>query len=328
MAPGSTQGHAIMETVIEHLAAASATDPLTLREANMVDDPTLKEVLARLKDSSQFELRKRHVEDFNRRNLWRKRGIALVPLKYPHNQFGTRYTVNIAVYHDDGSVAVAHGGIEMGQGMNTKVAQVVAKELGVPMDMIRIKPTDNVSNPNATGTFGSMGSEGNVAASIRACADLKEKMRPVRDEGEGLAWIELVKRCYSRGIDLTGHHQGHSIVDGLANYVIMAATVTEVEIDVLTGMHQIRRCDFIEDTGLPTSPLVDVGQIEGGLVMGSKAVGETSLLGGVSVLMALRHAIGAARKDGGLDPWVRLDGPATPPRVWEACAVAQERMQP
>ena len=112
-----------------------------------------------------------------------------------------------------------------------------------------------------------MGSEGNVAASIRACADLKEKMKPVKDEGEGLAWIELVKRCYSRGIDLTGHHQyvslgfpiiilyiafhlrGHSIVDGLANYVIMAATVTEVEIDVLTGMHQIRRCDFIEDTG-------------------------------------------------------------------------------
>ena len=110
-----------------------------------------------------------------------------------------------------------------------------------------------------------MGSEGNVAAAIRACADLKKKMKSVREEGEGLAWMELVKRCYSRGIDLTGHHQyvsllfrytcialhprGHSIVDGLANYVIMAATVTEVEVDVLTGMHQIRRCDFIEDTG-------------------------------------------------------------------------------
>ena len=62
-----------------------------------------------------------------------------------------------------------------------------------------------MSNPNATGTFGSMGSEGNVAAAIRACADLKEKMKPVREEG--LAWMELVKRCYSRGIDLTGHHQ-------------------------------------------------------------------------------------------------------------------------
>ena len=58
--------------------------------SHQVDDPTLKEVLARLKDSSQFELRKRHVEDFNKRNLWRKRGIALVPLRYPHNQFGTR----------------------------------------------------------------------------------------------------------------------------------------------------------------------------------------------------------------------------------------------
>ena len=79
-----------------------------------------------------------------------------------------------------------------------------------------------------------------------------DNMDQVKEEGEDLPWLDLVKRCYSRGVDLTGHHQGHSIVDGLANYVIMAAAVTEVEIDVLTGMHQIRRCDFIEDTGFST----------------------------------------------------------------------------
>ena len=81
---------------------------------------------------------------------------------------------------------------------------------------------------------------------------LKDNMDQVKEVGEDLPWLDLVKRCYSRGVDLTGHHQGHSIVDGLANYVIMAAAVTEVEIDVLTGMHQIRRCDFIEDTGFST----------------------------------------------------------------------------
>ena len=80
----------------------------------------------------------------------------------------------------------------------------------------------------------------------------RDNMDQVKEEGEDLPWLDLVKRCYSRGVDLTGHHQGHSIVDGLANYVIMAAAVTEVEIDVLTGMHQIRRCDFIEDTGFST----------------------------------------------------------------------------
>ena len=83
-------------------------------------------------------------------------------------------------------------------------------------------------------------------------ACLNDDMDQVKVEGEDLPWLDLVKRCYSRGVDLTGHHQGHSIVDGLANYVIMAAAVTEVEIDVLTGMHQIRRCDFIEDTGFST----------------------------------------------------------------------------
>ena len=71
-----------------------------------------------------------------------------------------------------------------------------------------------------------------------------------------------------RGVDLTGHHMGHSIIDGLAGYIVWAAAVTEVQVDVLTGMTNIRRLDFIEDTGMATSPAVDLGQVEGALVMG------------------------------------------------------------
>ena len=203
-APGSTQGHATMEMVIEHLAAETGKKPLEVREANMLEDATLKEVLERLKTSSDYEARAEAVEQYNKDNLWMKRGISLVPIQYPHSQFGTRYIVHIAVYHDDGSVAVSHGGIEMGQGVNTKVAQVVARELGVSMDVIKIKPTNNLINPNSSFTAGSMGSEGNVAAAVRACADLKRKMAKVREEEveqggkEDLPWPELVKKCYTR----------------------------------------------------------------------------------------------------------------------------------
>ena len=84
-------------------------------------------------------------------------------MKYRHNYFGTRYHVNISVYHDDGSVAITHGGIEMGQGLNTKVCQVVARELGISMDLIRIKPTNNVAGANSSVTGGSMGSECNCS---------------------------------------------------------------------------------------------------------------------------------------------------------------------
>jgi len=344
--------------------------------------------LERLKTSSDYEARAEAVEQYNKDNLWMKRGISLVPIQYPHSQFGTRYIVHIAVYHDDGSVAVSHGGIEMGQGVNTKVAQVVARELGVSMDVIKIKPTNNLVNPNSSFTAGSMGSEGNVAAAVRACADLKRKMAKVREEEveqggkEDLPWPELVKKCYTRGVDLTGHHMGHSIIDGLAGYIVWAAAVTEVQVDVLTGMTNIRRLDFIEDTGMATSPAVDLGQVEGalvmglglwtseqvrydpttgrlldnstwhykvptsadipedfrvelydsgnnpGLVLGSKAVGEPGVLGGVSVLTALRQAITSARKDGGLENWFQLDGPATAEKIALACAVSPGRLLP
>ena len=101
-------------------------------------------------------------------NLWQKRGISLIPVRYGHNYWGTRYHVSISVYQGDGSVAVTHGGIEMGQGINTKVAQVVAKELGVDLDMVRVKPSNNFANVNGSVTGGGMGSECNCSVSLMA----------------------------------------------------------------------------------------------------------------------------------------------------------------
>ena len=170
-APGSTQGHAIIENVVEHLAHDTGADPLDFRMNNMVGGDSsdagqthpIRDIIEKLKKSSDFIQRKAEIINFNKSNLWQKKGISLVPLKYRHNYFGTRYHVNISVYHDDGSVAITHGGIEMGQGLNTKVCQVVARELGISMDLIRIKPTNNVAGANSSVTGGSMGSECNCS---------------------------------------------------------------------------------------------------------------------------------------------------------------------
>ena len=105
-----------------------------------------------------YNERKRAINDFNADNRWVKRGIAIVPLKYHLGYFGSMHAM-VSIYHGDGSVAITHGGIEMGQGINTKAAQVASHILGLPMDKISIKPTNNMTAPNAIVTGGSSGSE-------------------------------------------------------------------------------------------------------------------------------------------------------------------------
>ena len=163
----------MIETVLEHMAKAIGMDPLEFREKNVLqpgdalfngqtfeDAPNPATTLLEIaKNKAGYAARREVIELFNRENRWKKRGLSLVPVRYMHNYFGTRYHVHISVYADDGTIAVSHGGIEMGQGINTKVAQVIAKELGVPMEIIRVKSTSNLIGPNNSVTGGSMGSE-------------------------------------------------------------------------------------------------------------------------------------------------------------------------
>lgn len=113
-----------------------------------------------------------------------------------------------------------------------------------------------------------MGSECNCSAALIACGKLKDKMKEVKDSMKNPEWKDLVKKCYMKGVDLSAHHMGHSTVDNLVGYNIWGAVVTEVQVDVLTGMMSITRCDILEDTGMAISPEVDIGQVEGGLIMG------------------------------------------------------------
>ena len=137
-------------------------------------------MIAELKMYANWMARKQAVEAFNAVNMWKKRGMSLVPMRYPHymKEYGLKMNCLISIFGMDGTISVAHNGIEMGQGMNTKVVQCVAYTLGVPMELIQCKPVTAVTNPNGMVTGGSCGSEANCVAAIACCEMLKVTLLP------------------------------------------------------------------------------------------------------------------------------------------------------
>ncbi len=214
--------------------------------------------------STDFENRKATVEEFNRNNRWRKRGIAFVPMEYPQPYFGIMPAL-VAIY-GDGTVSVVHAGIECGQGINTKVAQVVAHCLNIPLSNVSIKRMDNVVGANAFPTGGSMASEAICFAVKKSCATLLERMKPIREELGDPKWEELTQACYDKFIDLSCKSIFHK--DEVEEYTIWGCSCAEVELDILTGNLELKRVDILEDTGESMSPGIDVGQVEGAFVMG------------------------------------------------------------
>merc|ERR1712142_858907 len=209
---------------------------------------------------------------FNKANRWKKRGIALVPMRYGHNLAlfpGLKMNCMISVFGGDGSVSVSHNGIEMGQGINTKVAQCVAFELGIDVSMVKVKPATNLTNPNGAITGGSAGTETNCVAAIKACEMLKERLSDTRSKlGEDATWPEIIKAANAADVDLCVHYMFEGKKDNYGGYSVWGVAITEVEVDILTGEMFIVRADITEDAGLSTSPLVDIGQIEGAFTMG------------------------------------------------------------
>ncbi|TRY76734.1 hypothetical protein TCAL_11871 [Tigriopus californicus] len=280
-APSSTQGHACSEIMMESVAVALGLDPLEFRLGNLLSpgDPTLQgapfegpmalpEIIAALKASCDYDARMAEVSTFNQHNSWKKRGLALIPQRWPQDYGGRKYTCQVAIYTEDGTVAISHGGIEMGQGLNTKTVQVVAATLDVPLDMISVKVSNNfVANSNWV-TGGSRGSELVPAAASMACSELVARMKPIADGlGGSPDWLTLIRECDKQGLDLVARHTTVARNDNIKNYDIWGAACVEVEVDVLTGEKNVRRADLVQDTGASISPNIDVGQVEGAFVM-------------------------------------------------------------
>ncbi|XP_037081125.1 xanthine dehydrogenase-like [Pollicipes pollicipes] len=280
-APGTTNAIAAIEMVMNHVAHQLNKDPWEVRQANFAlptaevptpmgteqDNKVFSMMINEMFDKGDIKQRKAERNAFNKANRWRKRSLALLPMLYPVGTMA-KMSALVSIYDNDGTVAVSHGGVEMGQGLNTKVAQVVARELGVPLDQVSVKPNNSLANPGSTVTGGSIGSEWCCMAARSACQQLIERLKPFRAaEGEPQRpWLQVVQMASGKGgVNLSAHCVQ---APKPAGYSVLGLTAAEVELDVLTGENRFNRVDLYEDAGQSLSPWVDVGQIEGSFAMG------------------------------------------------------------
>ncbi|CAH2982873.1 unnamed protein product [Chilo suppressalis] len=266
-APSSTEGVAMVEYIMERIAYHMRLDPLQVRIANMVkENNPIPGLIEQIKQDSNYFERLKEVKQFNDNNRWRKRAISLIPMTYDLFYLSP-YNSLISIYHADGSVSITHGGVEMGQGINTKVAQVCAHMFGIPLEKISIKPSASATSPNTMATGASIGSECVCFATMKACEIILDRLKPIREKMDKPIWEKVVKEAFNAGIDLQASHM-FSPKDGVKPYDIYGAVVLEAEVDILTGNHEVLRVDLLEDTGRSLSPIIDIGQIEGAFVMG------------------------------------------------------------
>ncbi|CAN2389161.1 heptaldehyde:oxygen oxidoreductase activity [Pristimantis euphronides] len=288
---GFPQCALVTEVWIDEVAAKCNLPPHKVREINMYRDvimtPYKQEFDATnlmrcwedCMKSSAYHARMEAVKEFNKKNHWRKRGIALIPLKFPVTFIAAFQNQAAALVHVylDGSVLVSHGGTEMGQGMHTKMIQIASRELGIPMSYIYICETSTGSVPNTIATAATVGTDVNGMAVKNACEKLRKRLLPIVSKNPKGSWESWVKESFHERISLsaTGFFRGYETYmdwekgEGRPfQYCVYGAACSEVEVDCLTGDYNNIRADIIMDTGCSINPAVDVGQIEGAFVQG------------------------------------------------------------
>jgi len=317
---GGPQGMFGIETVIEQIASTLGMDPLDVRRANLYQDPAVSgdpqtmttqynqliedfvadKVMDQVEAESGYRQRRMDIDSYNKSSKYRKRGLALVPLKFGISFTATMLNQGGALLNIfmDGSVSVNHGGTEMGQGLNTKMAQVAADGLGIPVSLVRVTATDSQKVPNASATSASSGADINGGAINNACDQMRERLAPVAalklgceasairfeggfavslSNGEKIAWADLCKQAWLDrvGLSVTGFYMTPFIqydfmtLQGKAfYYYCYGASVSEVEIDTRTGEYWIKGVDIVQDVGRSINPAIDRGQIEGAWVQG------------------------------------------------------------
>ncbi|MEX3962723.1 xanthine dehydrogenase molybdopterin binding subunit [Paraburkholderia sp. EG286B] len=309
---GGPQGALVMEVMLDEIARALGRDPLDVRRANYygngerdvtpygqrVEDNVLAPLTDELLASSRYHERRAAIAAYNRTSPVLKRGLALTPVKFgisfnvPHlNQAGAL----VHVYRD-GSVLVNHGGTEMGQGLNTKVAQVVAGTLGLPLARVRVSAADTSKVANTSATAASTGSDLNGKAAEDAALTIRARLAAfaaaqygcaaedvafddglVRANGKAIAFGECVELAYMKRVQLWSdgfyatpkvHWDARTLTGHPFYYFAYGAAVSEVVVDTLTGEWKLVRADVLHDAGQSINPAIDLGQVEGGFIQG------------------------------------------------------------
>jgi xanthine dehydrogenase large subunit len=315
---GGPQGMFGIETIIEQIANDIGKDPLDVRMLNIYTDPAVSgnpatmvtqygqtiadwvgdKVINQVASEAKYRERRDSVNAFNKVNKRRKRGLALVPLKFGISFTATMLNQGGALLniYMDGSVSVNHGGTEMGQGLNTKMAQVCADGLGIDLSYVRVTGTDTQKVPNASATSASSGADINGAAIMNATAQMRARLAPVAANmlgckdtevnfansmahggGKSVEWTAVAKQAWLDrvGLSVAGFYMTPEIKYDFATltghafyYYCYGASVSEVEIDTRTGEWWLKAVDIVHDAGKSINPAIDKGQIEGGYVQG------------------------------------------------------------
>jgi xanthine dehydrogenase large subunit len=309
---GGPQGAIAIENILDSIARALGKDALEVSQANFygvdernrtpygmeVKDNIIHELTAELVASSEYRARREAIAAYNATIPVLKRGLALTPVKFGISFNVVHFNQAGALVHvyNDGSILVNHGGTEMGQGLNTKVAQVVAHELGVGFERVRVTATDTQKVANTSATAASSGADLNGKAAQDAARQVRERLaacaashhggdaaavRFANDKvlvaGRSLPFSAVVAQAYIDRVQLwsdgfyatPGLHWNRETLQGRPFfYFAYGAAVSEVVIDTLTGECKLLRADVLHDVGRSMNPAVDIGQVEGAFIQG------------------------------------------------------------
>ena len=321
---GGPQGMIVIEAILGDIARHLKMDPLDVRKRNLysdeivsaqsatapeqrrdtthyqmkVEDNILLPLLTALEHSSGYRKEQHAVKAWNQRNAIIKRGMAITPVKFGISFTATLFNQAGALVHVylDGSVQVNHGGTEMGQGLNTKVCQIVADELGVPFERVLATASDTSKIPNASATAASAGTDLNGRAAQFAARNVRDNLAAfvsgldncgagaVRFEAgrvvspqSSRTFDEVVRLAHANRIQLWSdgfyrtpkiHYDKTTLTGRPFYYFAYGAACTQVAIDTLTGESRVLKVDILHDVGRSINPAIDIGQIEGGFVQG------------------------------------------------------------
>jgi xanthine dehydrogenase large subunit len=308
---GGPQGMVFAERMIEAIAIRTGQDPLDVRKINLytegrdttpygmkVEDNIALAVIEQLEKSSGYRERRKEISDFNAGSHVLKKGVSLTPVKFGISFTLTHLNQAGALVHvySDGSVHLNHGGTEMGQGLYTKVAQVVAEEFGIAASAVRITATTTGKVPNTSATAASSGADLNGMAAKQAASIIRSRLvdfaarkwkvakNRIRFENgyvlignRSVTFGDLARQAHIGRISLssTGYYATPKIQWDRAKakgrpffYFAYGAACAETTIDTLTGEMRVDRVDILHDVGRSLNPALDIGQVEGGFVQG------------------------------------------------------------
>ena len=309
---GGPQGMIVIENIMGDIARSLGLDALDVRKRNLygvgerdvthyqmkVEDNILDLLLSKLELTAQYRQRQATISAWNKASPIIKRGIAITPVKFGISFTATLFNQAGALVHVylDGSVQVNHGGTEMGQGLNTKVCQIVADELGVAFDSVLATASDTSKVPNASATAASAGTDLNARAAQYAARHVRDNLAQFVSGLDGCGagavrfergrvttpnntrlFVDVVKLAYANRIQLWSdgfyrtpkiHYDKTTLTGRPFYYFAYGAACTEVAIDTLTGESRVLKVDILHDVGTSINPAIDIGQIEGGFVQG------------------------------------------------------------